>query len=48
MILNPTSEILVLWSERTNENGCLHIPLNISKEFVSLDKLKGSLEKEAV
>lgn len=39
MILNPTAEILSLWNERNELNGCLHIPLHPSKDYISLDKL---------
>jgi transcription elongation factor SPT6 len=45
MLLNPTAEILSLWNERTELNGCLHIPLHPSMEFTSLDKLQAALEK---
>lgn len=31
MILNPMAEILSLWNDRTELNGCLHIPLHPSQ-----------------
>ncbi|EAR82689.2 zinc knuckle protein (macronuclear) [Tetrahymena thermophila SB210] len=45
ILLNPTAEILSLWNDNVQQNGCLHIPLHPSQEYISLDKLQYSLEK---
>lgn len=45
---NPLSEVLGLWSENSQNNMCLNIPLHPLQKEVNREKLKQEFEKVAV